>query len=221
MLKIRLEEFNACANFAAENAVYWPVCQNKGVAQGMRGTVQAWIAGVIVAACGVFNSCSTASFDDSGLDTFASSTAALRFSYPRLLYKMEKHAVLGDAPQTSIALTIDSPANRAYFTGAIHAQPEPPPMITVEIYSNETALDPQDWITTNTNWIVSDKQAEIIMLDGVAGVLLYWDGLYAGKSAVVTTASHAYVFSVNWIAQDDVLVEYFEALLSSVVIDAR
>ena len=93
---------------------------------------------------------------------------------------------------------------------------EGPPMITIDVYDEAQAPTAEAWIAQSTNWILVDKPQEHVQVDGIDGVLFYWDGLYAGKSAVVLHHNRAYVFSVNWLTTEDRLLADYEQLLSSV-----
>lgn len=139
------------------------------------------------------------------------------FIYPSRYHLEEKHAGTPERPQLATVLVENTEENLALLAGTATEPPrEGPTAITVDAYQNPNGLSPEEWAKSDTNWILSDKRTDLVSVGGEDGFLFYWDGLYAGKSAVVTHGNYAYVFSVTWITAHDRIVRDFETLLKSV-----
>lgn len=147
---------------------------------------------------------------------YSSQEYGVIFEYPSTYILLENEAGTPENQQKALVMVEDNQRNRDILAGKVPEVGEGPTSITVDMYQNPKNLAPEDWVKENTNWIMSDKKKETVSVGGKSGFTYFWDGLYAGKSAVVVNGTHAYVFSVTWITADDQMVKDFEKILASV-----
>ncbi|HEX8591543.1 MAG TPA: hypothetical protein VF696_02240 [Candidatus Paceibacterota bacterium] len=151
-------------------------------------------------------------------NSYASPDHGLSFSYSPGYFLSERKAGEGARPELSVVLVEDTAENREVLEGRSSAPRDGPTSITVEVYPNPDRLAAEDWVRASTNWTVRTSDAAPFGSGSITGVKYSWDGLYAGKSYVVTEGSHAYVFSVTWMAQEDAMLAEFDRLLETVII---
>ena len=168
----------------------------------------------LLAACGAADTTTR-----SGMATYRSVEHDLSFTYDAELFLLERSEVAGNASRLAIVLVEDEPMNRAYLNGTLTAPMDGPPMITIDVYDNPDELSAAEWVAEHTNWILRDKAPELVEVGGRSFLFYFWDGLYAGKSAITVHDDTIAVFSVTWISEDDALVSQFSDLLSSVTLN--
>jgi hypothetical protein len=151
-----------------------------------------------------------------GMHAFTSDELGVRFRYPDLYYLREAEVGTAARPQRAIVLVEDTQENRDLLDGVPTAAREGPTSIMIDVYANPRDLSARDWALAQTNWIARAGPLTPVEVAGEAGISYGWDGLYAGRSAIVTRAGHAYVFSVTWMTDQDRILEDYEALLASV-----
>lgn len=140
------------------------------------------------------------------------------FSYPKGYYLREHEAGTSDRQQTAVVLVEDTQENRDLLDGTATEPREGPPSITVDLYQNPEKLSAKDWIAHDTNWNKDIDVLSEVVVGGKPGVAFPWDGLYAGRSMVITSGDKAYVFSVTWMTSEDQINKDFAKMLSTVSI---
>lgn len=142
----------------------------------------------------------------------------ISFEHPSGLYlKAIPNVGTPENPQLAVVLVEDTQVNRDILDGKSVEGGEGPTAITVEAYQNPDGLSPQKWAEQDPNWKMSDEDLSPVKVGGQDGIAFNWDGLYQGKSLIVTKGTLAYVFSVTWIAPEDQLIKDFDMVLNSVV----
>ena len=149
---------------------------------------------------------------------FGAPRDGIAFDYPDTLHLQSRDNGPDGIPRLAVVMVENQPLNVAWLAGEVTEAMEGPPLIALDVYNNPGRLDPAGWIAQSTNWIISDKPRESVRVGGQPGLVFYWDGLYAGKSAVVCPAYLCYVFSVSWIDPQDPLGRAFPDLLASVIL---
>lgn len=140
------------------------------------------------------------------------------FEHPSGLYLKEIPNVgTAEQPQLAVAMVEDTQVNRDILDGKSIEGGEGPTAITVEAYQNPTGLSAEKWAEQNTNWTVSSKNLQPASVANQDGISFNWDGLYQGKTIIVTKGKLAYAFSVTWLTPEDQLIKDFDMVLNSVV----
>ncbi|RJQ36329.1 hypothetical protein C4552_03515 [Candidatus Parcubacteria bacterium] len=143
------------------------------------------------------------------LQSHASASHGFSFQYPKGYYLKEN--------ADGVVLIEDTQANRDYLEGRASGQSEGPTSITIDVYANPNNLAPDAWLQQSTNWIKNFPQTPVgRTVSGISGLEYRWDGLYAGKSVIVSYGNNAYVFSVTWITDKDMILEDFDTILGTV-----
>ncbi len=141
----------------------------------------------------------------------------ISFEHPSRLYLKEvSNAGTPESPQLAVVLVEDTQMNRDILDGKSELGGEGPTAIAVEVYQNPDGLEAEAWAKQGTNWTVSDEKLTPIVVAGQKGISFNWDGLYQGKSLIVTKGTLAYVFSVTWLTPEDQLIKDFDMVLNSV-----
>lgn len=162
----------------------------------------------------------TSKGDLSGLGTaYENKTLGFSFDYSYRYYLREREAGTRLRPQTAIVLVEDTIENRDLLDGISTESREGPTAITIDIYENPTKLGAEEWIEQDTNWNLSNKQVTPASVGGKEGRMFTWDGLYAGKSTVVTHGERTYVFSVTSMTREDRILKDYDTLLASVTFE--
>ncbi len=151
------------------------------------------------------------------IQTYQNAASGLTFYYPSLYYLREREVGTQKKPQTSLVLVEDTQVNRDLLDGKTVEAREGPTSITVDIYHNQNGLSASEWAKNDTNWNLGSKKTKSVMVGGREGVSFDWDGLYKGKSAVVTVGKRVYVFSVTSMDPGDRILIDYEAVLKSAV----
>ena len=140
----------------------------------------------------------------------------ISFEHPSGLYLKEiPNAGTPESPQLAVVLVEDTQVNRDILDGKSELGGEGPTAIAVEVYQNPDGLEAQAWAEQGTDWTVSDEKLTPIVVAGQEGISFNWDGLYQGKSLIVTKGTLAYVFSVTWLTPEDQLIKDFDMVLNS------
>ncbi len=161
--------------------------------------------------------------DQSQNSSYTNAAYQLSLVYPRGYFFKEKiDAGTKDLPQLSLVLVEDTPQHRALLNGEVTGAMEGPPSITIDVYTNEPRqLSVDAWVSARMNWMKNfTTEPTQTMVGGVPGLVYLWDGLYPGKSIVVSTGPYIYVFSVTWLSPDDQMLKDFDAVLGSVNISS-
>lgn len=154
--------------------------------------------------------------EENGIKTFSSPEYKISFDYTSKYIFLDRDLGSPEAPQKAIVMVEDTQRNRDILEGKVAEVGDGPTAITVDIFKNSTALTVDAWVDANTNWTSEGNMKEPVTVQGKTGVTYFWDGLYAGKSSVITDGLYTYVFSVTWITEEDQMVKDFEDLLGSV-----
>ncbi|HEY0010346.1 MAG TPA: hypothetical protein VGB97_00330 [Candidatus Paceibacterota bacterium] len=152
--------------------------------------------------------------------TYSAPEAGITFSYSPGYYLKERKEGAGNRPELVVVLVEDTTENREVIDGRSTTAREGPTSITLDVYPNPDRLGAEDWVRADTNWTVRTSDAAPIGRGSITGVTYSWDGLYSGKTVVVTRESRAYVFSVTWMSPEDPILKEFDRVLESVVIAA-
>ena len=147
---------------------------------------------------------------------YSNADLSLSFQYPSNLFLYERNDVGTEAaPQTAIVLVDDTEDNRAVLEGRSTEPREGPTAISITALRNTQKLNAADWVKNDTNWTVANSAATPVTVNGHEGVTYTWSGLYEGRSVVVTTDTHVYVFSVTWMTPEDQIIRDFDMVLNS------
>lgn len=164
-----------------------------------------------------------AGVDQSQNSSYTNAAYQLSFAYPRGYFLKEKiDAGTKELPQLSLVLVEDTPQHRALLNGEVTDAMEGPPSITIDVYTNEPRpLSVDAWVSARMNWMKNfTTEPTQTMVGGVPGLVYLWDGLYPGKSIVVSKGPYIYVFSVTWLSPDDQMLKDFDTILSTVDLNA-
>lgn len=153
---------------------------------------------------------------DAAMKTYRNDDMGISFSYDPLYYLKEREVGTKERPQTAIVLVEDTNENRAILDGVSTEVREGPTAITVDIYENDRGLSPLAWAEQDTNWSTGMKTTEPASVGGESGISFLWDGLYPGKSVILTKGTKTYVLSVTWLTPEDRIRVDFDALVASV-----
>lgn len=153
---------------------------------------------------------------DSGIKTYSSPEYKVSFDYTSSYILLDREVGTLETPQKAIVIVEDTERNRDILEGRVAEVGDGPTAITIDVFSNPTNLTAEAWVEANTNWIMTGKTKESVTIGGKTGFTYFWDGLYAGKSSVITSGAYTYVFSVTWVTPEDQMVKDFENILSSV-----
>lgn len=142
----------------------------------------------------------------------------ISFEYPSGYYLKERNDVgaLG-VPQLSVLMVEDTQMHRDIIDGKVGAT-EGPTSIMVDAYQNPDQLSAVEWAKQDTNWKITSRELETLRVAGESAVSFTWDGLYQGKSIIVTKGTHAYVLSVTWNSPEDQILKDFDMVLRTVQI---
>ncbi len=148
--------------------------------------------------------------------SYTSAQYGFRFAYSAGYYLRENQNVgTAERPQLSVVLVEDTQENRDVLDGKAPEGREGPTSITVDAYQNPNQLSAKAWAEQDTNWNIGSKQTSPVTVGGIEGVSYTWDGLYPGKSAIVTRGRYAYVVSVTWMTPEDAILQAYDSLLKS------
>lgn len=148
---------------------------------------------------------------------YSSAEYKVSFEHPSGLYRKEfTNMGTPEKPQLAVVLVEDTQVNRDILDGKSELGGEGPTAITLDAYQNPDELSAEEWANQDTNWALSDKATTPVSVAGQSGFSFNWDGLYQGKSVVVTKGKLAYVFSVTWLTPEDQIIKDFDMVLNSV-----
>jgi len=140
---------------------------------------------------------------------------SIRFQYPADLYVVRFDREPGDVPVLSIVLVENQPMNVSYINGSTTEPMEAPPMMTIDVYENPEALTAETWLQERTNWGSGALDVGTEYAGGKEYLGYRWDGLYAGKSAILVDHGYLLVLSVSWVSDSDRLPEVFDSILTN------
>ncbi|MBP6888405.1 MAG: hypothetical protein KBC21_01760 [Candidatus Pacebacteria bacterium] len=142
--------------------------------------------------------------------------AGTQLTYPSTYGTYEKSS----SPYTKTTNTVvwyeNTESNKNFFSGTPNAPTEPPTTMTLDVYTNPDNLEPRKLLEGYTPYMFAKGEGRQLVLGGVPAQLFEWDGLYKGRSIMVTRNGFTYVFSVTAITQEDQILKDFDLLLSSV-----
>ena len=149
-----------------------------------------------------------------GGKTYTNTSYGISFAYPDT-YVLEEREV-GNAERYHYAITLmDRVASRN-----IPQNGEGPTSITVDIFQNDLdKLLAEAWVKGNNNSNFKLSPDGLLTSTTVADeeALRYtWDGLYRGESVVLSHKDTIIMLSVQWISEEDQIVDDFARVLSSV-----
>ena len=150
------------------------------------------------------------------IQTYSSPEYKIAFDFSTKYLLLERDSGTPEIPIKSILIIEDTKQNRDIAEGKLGETGEGPTSITVDIFTNTKDSSVEDWVKENTGWMTGGNAKNPIDIDGKSGLVYHWDGLYAGKSAVVVSGNNIYVFSVTWITPEDQILQDFQTLLSTV-----
>src|SRR3989344_2692375 len=144
-------------------------------------------------------------------------TYSISFQYPDRYELREREAGTQERYHYSITL-IDKEA-----FPEIPQNGEGPPAITVDIFQNnlDTLLIEQ-WVhgTNDSNFKLSpDDALTSTTVAGVPALSYTWDGLYLGRSVVLSHKDNIVVLSVQWLTEEDAIIEDSAKVLASLKLD--
>jgi hypothetical protein len=140
----------------------------------------------------------------------------LTFDYSAGYYLKERVEGVGNRPELVVVLVEDSVENRDVVEGRTTEGRDGPTSITIEVHPNPDRLNAEDWVRADTNWTVRTSEAAPYGRGQLTGITYSWDGLYPGKSVIVTRGTRAYVFSTTWLTPNDAIITEFDRVLESV-----
>lgn len=116
---------------------------------------------------------------------------------------------------STITLYEDTDLNRKFFKGEKGSPQEPPTTISIDIYNNPNSVAPQQLLGTNASYMFAQGEGADIAVGGQKGKLITWNGLYKGRSIIVTSKGLTYVFSVTSRKDTDTILSDYIALVNS------
>ena len=149
---------------------------------------------------------------------YSSAEYKIVFQYPSSLYLKEisNAGTLGN-PQLEVVMMENTQTNRDTLDSKLKEREAGSPEITVGVYQNPDGLSAGKW-AENTPWFIGSEDLTPISVGGQDGGSFSWDeGLYKGKSLIVTKGKLVYVFTLNWLTPEDQLIKEFNVVLNSVV----
>jgi len=167
------------------------------------------------------NGCGGVKDEENKLAYHDAREVGLRFGYPADLYLARVDRAVGEAPRISMVLLENLPTNVAYVRGTATEPMEGPPMITIDVYENAEALSVYDWFRDRTNWGSQARELRTTVAGGRELLEYRWDGLYAGRTAMIAGDDYIYVLSVTWVSEDDRLPAIYDSLLASLELARR
>ncbi len=150
------------------------------------------------------------------LKFYQSDAFKISFSYPDRLYLQERIGTGRPGERLVLVLVEDTPGNRDLIEGRSPLATEEPPSITIDVFQNTKGLTADEWAKEDANWAMGSRELRPVVVGDVSGISFFWDGLYSGKTAIVTQDRLVYALSVTWITPDDLLIKDFDALLDSI-----
>jgi hypothetical protein len=153
---------------------------------------------------------------DDRLRTYVSSELGLRFDYPALYHLRETDGRRAARTPRVIVLVEDTAENRDLLDGVSTTAREGPPSLTIEVHANPDGLGAEAWTLARATDVLRTGPLDAVEVAGEPGVRFAWDGLYLGRSTVVSRAGYLYVFSVTWMDPGERILADHEALLASV-----
>jgi hypothetical protein len=138
----------------------------------------------------------------------------LTFTYPASLYL--HRPPLNDNSKLSLVLVENTPENLQVIRGSSTIPREGPTSIGIEVYENPKRLPLRELVESEETWKLSDKKTKDTLVGGVSATTFIWDGLYMGKTTVVSQGAYVYVFRVTYLSREDQLLQDEETLLKSV-----
>lgn len=149
----------------------------------------------------------------SDVETYANTTYGISFEYPGT-YALQEREV-GNAQRYHQALTlIDKEA-----LANIPQNGEGPPAINVDIFQNNLdKLSIERWVrgSNNSNFKLSpDGTLTSGTVAGAPSLSYLWDGLYRGRSVVLSHKGNIIMLSVQWLTEEDAIIEDFADMLAS------
>ncbi len=147
---------------------------------------------------------------------YQSAAYDLSFTQPEGYYLVERQVGTLERPQLALVLVEDTQENRDVLNGIATTPREGPTAISIDVYPNTDKRSAEEWMRQDTNWTIRSSELTPITIAGIPGVSYTWSGLYEGRTSIVTSGTHAYVFSVTWMTREDRILTDFETLLQSV-----
>lgn len=151
------------------------------------------------------------------LNTYSSAEYNFSFQYPNGYYLKDRNDIgTPEMPQLAVILVEDTQENRDLLDGKITEPRDGPVAITIDALQNPNKLNAEDWIKQDTNWY-SAVSATIVpaTVGSLKGISYTFDGLYMGKSFVVTKDTKTFVITVSWHSPTDQIVKDFDTILNS------
>lgn len=154
-------------------------------------------------------------------EVYTSDEYGISFAYPNLYYLNVQDNSTGERKQVDIILVEDTPENRAALNGETPGR-EGPTAITISLYQNNLdKLSAEQFVKNNvdSNYKLGNGTLVSTTKGILEGVEYTWSGLYEGKSFVVSRPDYVYMFSVTRLDSSDRILQDFDALVSSAVLN--
>lgn len=153
----------------------------------------------------------------STLDAVKVTVAGVELAYPASYGVYEKT----NSPYTKTLSTVvwyeNTEPNKNFFAGSANAPLEPPVTMSLDVYNNPNNLSAKELLGEDAAYMFTNGSGTPVVVGGIEGVFLNWDGLYKGRSIMINNKGILYVFSVTSITNQDVILRDFDLLLGSVV----
>lgn len=149
------------------------------------------------------------------VEAYASGEHGLAFAYPANFELREMPLTNEGISWSAITLADKEVLRQAQENGAS----EGPPLIAVQVFPNAENLTAEKWVRTSrfSNFALAVNGAMgSSTVGGVEGVGYIYSGLFATDTVVVAHAGKIYMFSVDWITEEDKNRQTFDAILGSV-----
>ncbi len=151
------------------------------------------------------------------VDALKATVAGIELAYPANYGVYEKT----NSPVTKTLSTVvwyeNTESNKSFFTGGANAPSEPPVTMSLDVYSNPSNLSPKELLGNDAAYMFAKSSGAPVVVGGIQGTLLEWDGLYKGKSVMVNHKGLLYVFSMTSITNEDAIISDFDLLISSII----
>ena len=178
-----------------------------------------WLMGILVLVLLIggsvwyMNRTSVAPSVEEGNVLYTNPTYNISFQYPDRYELREREVGTQERYHYSVTL-IDKEA-----FPEIPQNGEGPPVIAVDVFQNDLdTLLIEQWVhgTNDSNFKLSPDDALTSTTVAGAPALSYtWDGLYRGKSVVLSHRDSIIVLSVQWLTEEDAIIKDFADLLTS------
>jgi|CXWL01.1.fsa_nt_gi hypothetical protein len=148
---------------------------------------------------------------------YTSPALGISFEYPALYFIIEMEQ--GGANNThAIILAEDTEENRDVFAGKSPGR-EGPPTIGVYVYALPSGETLESWIrnTNESNFSISHEKVLIpTTVAGLSALSYTWSGLYEGHTVGVVSGGKIFLFTENYLTQEDRIRADFVGVLKSV-----